>query len=54
MALNRFDTFLPNDYQFQVYQPQEYVPDLGMLDSLLGGLQKEYDTGMDADRKSVV
>lgn len=48
MALNRFDTYLPNDYNFQTYSPQEYVPDLGMLDSLLGGLQREYDTGMDA------
>lgn len=46
MANNRFDSYLPNDYSFQVHTPQEYMPDLNMLDSLLGGLQKEYDTGM--------
>lgn len=46
MANNRFDTYLPLDLGFQVYTPQEYTPDLSMLDSLLGGLQKEYDAGM--------
>lgn len=44
MPISRFDTFLPNDYAYQVYSPQEFTPDLGMLDELLGGLQKEYDT----------
>lgn len=48
MANNRFDTYLPLDLGFQVYAPQEFTPDLSMLDSLLGGLQKEYDTGMSA------
>lgn len=48
MPISRFDQLIPNDYSFQVYSPQEYVPDLGMLDSLLGGLQQEYDTGKSA------
>lgn len=43
-SISRFDTFLPNDYTYQVHTPQEFTPDLGMLDELLGGLQKEYDT----------
>lgn len=43
---NRFDTYLPSDFSFSIHTPQEYTPDLSMLDSLLGGLQKEYDTGM--------
>lgn len=46
MANNRFDQFVPSDFSFSIHTPQEYTPDLSMLDSLLGGLQKEYDTGM--------
>lgn len=42
---NRFDVFPNHDYSFKIHSPQKFVPDLSMLDSLLGGLQKEYDTG---------
>lgn len=45
-GISRFDQFVPSDFTFNVYTPQEFTPDLSMLDSLLGGLQKEYDTGM--------
>jgi hypothetical protein len=45
--INRFDTFLPNDYSFNVYTPQVYTPDLSMLDSLLSGVQTEYTNNND-------
>lgn len=47
-GISRFDQFVPSDYSFSVYSPQEFVPDLSMLDELLGGMQKEYDEGMSA------
>lgn len=45
-GISRFDQFVPSDFSFSVYTPQEFTPDLSMLDELLGGMQKEYDTGM--------
>lgn len=48
MSINRFDRFLQNDYGFQVYEPQEYTPDLNALDNLMQGLQKEYSVSQSA------
>lgn len=44
--MNRYDQFLDNDYSFQVYQPQEWQPNLEVMDEVLTGLQTEYDTGL--------
>lgn len=46
MAISRYDQFLDNDYSFQQYQPQEWQPNLEVMDNALTGLQTEYDTGL--------
>jgi hypothetical protein len=45
MATNRYDVFPQADFSFMEYQPEDFTPDLSMLDSLLGGLQQEWDEG---------
>lgn len=44
--MNRYDQFLDNDYSFQQYSPQEWQPNLEVMDEVLTGLQTEYDTGL--------
>jgi len=51
MATNRYDVFPQADYSFMEYQQEDFKPDLSMLDSLLGGLQDEWDTGQGALKK---
>lgn len=46
MAINRFDSFPNYNFDFQIYQDKQFVPDLSFVKDILVGLQNQYDTGI--------